>query len=68
MGTFSMKLRSHMTFEEIGQREGVTESRAWQIYQRAIKKIRHAHRERQFVRLVILYRARVARPVKLTAD
>ncbi|MGA2908389.1 MAG: hypothetical protein ABSE36_11850 [Terracidiphilus sp.] len=56
-----------MTFDEIAQREGVSPQGAREIYLRAIQKLRRAHRQREFVHLVILYRARVARPERLTA-
>lgn len=35
-----------MTFEEIGERLGITRGGAWMLYKKAMKKLRHAGRRR----------------------
>jgi hypothetical protein len=58
-----------MTFKEIGAREGVTATGAYEIYRRALAKIQSRHRKSEFIRLVILNRVRTQqRPKRLAAD
>ncbi len=61
-----MRLRGSMTFEQIGEREGVTGARAWQIYRTALRKIQRRHRQGELVRLLILHRARIERSERIT--
>jgi DNA-directed RNA polymerase sigma subunit (sigma70/sigma32) len=63
-----MRSRGYMTFEEIGQAEGISPQRAQYIFRCAIEKLRRTQRKREFVRLVFLYRTRKgSRPERLTA-
>jgi DNA-directed RNA polymerase sigma subunit (sigma70/sigma32) len=63
-----MRTRGAMTFRQIGEREGVTPSAAWQIYRRALRKLRREHREREFVQLLLLrWEATGEDPARLAA-